>query len=231
MKTVRSPCVPLGKVAKKERDAAAEIDGQAEDRAELDHDRKHLPVTVFEVDAEQRLGNAEVRRGTDGQEFGEPFDHTEDEGKENSRSRPHGSAGRNPEITLSCEHGHAKIVVTLGPASDSLETVTALIRAGAQIFRLNASHGHLGAASDNASNGSRRGETHRGSRRHPAGSAGPEDPAGEIRRGKCTLQTGARFIITTEEMMGDEHAGLDHLSTVRDGCAAWATACCSTMAR
>ncbi len=36
---------------------------------------------------------------------------------------------------------HAKIVVTLGPASESLETVKALMRAGAQIFRLNASHG------------------------------------------------------------------------------------------
>ena len=36
---------------------------------------------------------------------------------------------------------NAKIVVTLGPASDASETVCALIRAGAHIFRLNASHG------------------------------------------------------------------------------------------
>ena len=36
---------------------------------------------------------------------------------------------------------NAKIVATLGPATDAPETVCALIRAGAQIIRLNASHG------------------------------------------------------------------------------------------
>ena len=36
---------------------------------------------------------------------------------------------------------NAKIVVTLGPASDAFETVCTLIRAGATVFRLNTSHG------------------------------------------------------------------------------------------
>ena len=36
---------------------------------------------------------------------------------------------------------HAKIVATLGPASDSPDTLRKLIRAGVRIFRLNASHG------------------------------------------------------------------------------------------
>ena len=36
---------------------------------------------------------------------------------------------------------NAKIVVTLGPASEAPETVEALIHAGARIFRMNASHG------------------------------------------------------------------------------------------
>lgn len=36
---------------------------------------------------------------------------------------------------------HAKIVATLGPASSSLETIRALFQAGADVFRLNFSHG------------------------------------------------------------------------------------------
>ena len=34
-----------------------------------------------------------------------------------------------------------KILATIGPASDSLEKIEALIRAGANVFRLNFSHG------------------------------------------------------------------------------------------
>ena len=36
---------------------------------------------------------------------------------------------------------HAKIVATLGPASDDFETIQALFAAGADVFRLNFSHG------------------------------------------------------------------------------------------
>ncbi len=36
---------------------------------------------------------------------------------------------------------HAKIVATLGPSSDDLATITALAQAGADVFRLNFSHG------------------------------------------------------------------------------------------
>ena len=34
-----------------------------------------------------------------------------------------------------------KVLATIGPASDSLETIEALIRAGVNVFRLNFSHG------------------------------------------------------------------------------------------
>jgi pyruvate kinase len=36
---------------------------------------------------------------------------------------------------------HTKIVATVGPASDSPETIEALITAGVDVFRLNFSHG------------------------------------------------------------------------------------------
>ena len=37
---------------------------------------------------------------------------------------------------------NTKIVVTLGPASDSPECIRALLAAGVDVFRLNASHGN-----------------------------------------------------------------------------------------
>ena len=38
-------------------------------------------------------------------------------------------------------HRNVKIVATLGPASDSYDTIRALHEAGADVFRLNMSHG------------------------------------------------------------------------------------------
>jgi pyruvate kinase len=99
---------------------------------------------------------------------------------------------------------NAKIVVTLGPASDSLETVTALIQAGAQIFRLNASHGEWAQHSKRIQT-VREAEKATGC---PVGILldlqGPKIRLGKFVEGKCTLQTGARFTITTEEILGDE---------------------------
>ena len=98
---------------------------------------------------------------------------------------------------------HAKIVVTLGPASDSLETVTALIKAGAQIFRLNASHGPWEQHRQRITT-VREAERLTGV---PVGILldlqGPKIRLGKFAEGKCLLQTGARFTITTEEILGD----------------------------
>jgi pyruvate kinase len=100
---------------------------------------------------------------------------------------------------------NAKIVVTLGPASDSPEIVTALIHAGTQIFRLNASHGEW-------EHHQQRIETVRAAEKStgkPAGILldlqGPKIRLGKFIDGKCTLHSGARFTITTEETVGDEH--------------------------
>jgi len=111
---------------------------------------------------------------------------------------------------------NAKIVATLGPATEAPETVRALIRAGAQIIRLNASHG---AWQQHAA----RIKTIREAEKAvgcPVGILldlqGPKIRLGRFTAGKCVLQTGAQFTITTKEIMGDEtcastiYAGFAH---------------------
>jgi pyruvate kinase len=99
---------------------------------------------------------------------------------------------------------NAKIVVTLGPASESPETVRELIRAGAQIFRLNASHGQWEQHARRIRT-VREAETATGS---PIGILldlqGPKIRLGRFAGGSCLLRSGARFTITTAERLGDE---------------------------
>jgi pyruvate kinase len=99
----------------------------------------------------------------------------------------------------------AKIVCTLGPATSSQEQITALIAAGMDVARLNMSHGrqadHL--------------ETYR---RLRAGSdatgrsvgiladlQGPKIRLGEFPGGPVRLAAGDEFVITTEDIPGNQH--------------------------
>jgi pyruvate kinase len=99
---------------------------------------------------------------------------------------------------------NAKIVVTLGPASDSFETVCTLIRAGASIFRLNASHGDW-------EQHHKRIETVRAAEKQtgvPVGILldlqGPKIRLGKFAAGSVRIETASHFVITTEEIIGDE---------------------------
>jgi pyruvate kinase len=99
---------------------------------------------------------------------------------------------------------NAKIVATLGPATEAPETVRALIRAGAQIIRLNASHGQW-------QQHAARIRTIRGAEAAtgiPVGILldlqGPKIRLGRFAGGKCVLRTGSTFTITTAEVSGDE---------------------------
>ena len=100
---------------------------------------------------------------------------------------------------------NAKIVVTLGPASDAFETVCALIRAGAPFSAstLRTAHG-TSTRSESKPCAPRR--KHTGI---PVGILldlqGPKIRLGKFAGGKCTLKTGSRFTITTEEILGDEN--------------------------
>jgi len=99
----------------------------------------------------------------------------------------------------------AKIVCTLGPATSSQEQITALIEAGMDVARLNMSHGHQ---ADHL-------ETYR---RVRAGSEatgrsvgiladlqGPKIRLGEFPGGPVRLSAGDEFVITTEDIPGNQH--------------------------
>src|SRR5437879_398444 len=110
-----------------------------------------------------------------------------------------------------------KIVATLGPASDSPEVLRQLFRAGVDVFRLNASHGtqedharrlknvrsiaaelkvHVGILMD---------------------LQGPKIRLGTFENGGCTLETGAKFCITTEQVTGTcDRASTSYKEFVKD---------------
>lgn len=111
---------------------------------------------------------------------------------------------------------HTKIVCTVGPASSSPEVLTALIRAGMDVARLNFSHGEH--------------DTHRAVIRRLRAIAaeagkplailadlcGPKMRVGEMRP-DITLHEGEPFTLTPEVVVGDEvRASISHVALARD---------------
>ncbi|MCW5981549.1 MAG: pyruvate kinase [Bryobacteraceae bacterium] len=98
---------------------------------------------------------------------------------------------------------NTKVVATLGPATDSRESVKALVEAGVDVFRLNASHGTP--------------EEHRArivwvrdvARELGAQVGvlldlqGPKIRLGVFEGGGCVLTAGSRFAITVEQVLGN----------------------------
>ncbi|MFI7273552.1 pyruvate kinase [Streptomyces sp. NPDC049879] len=110
----------------------------------------------------------------------------------------------------------AKIVCTLGPATDSYERIAALVEAGMDVARLNLSHG-----------AHREHELRYQRVRRAAGEKGrsvgiladlqgPKIRLGSFREGPVLLETGDEFTITTDDVPGDHtrcgttYAGLPH---------------------
>ncbi|MBS1825890.1 MAG: pyruvate kinase [Acidobacteria bacterium] len=110
-----------------------------------------------------------------------------------------------------------KIVATLGPATQTKEAIRDLILAGADVFRINASHAQKGdipnlitsvrevAADLNTMTGIL------------LDLQGPKIRLGMFDGGKCELQTGARFTITTEAIEGNtERASTTYADFAKD---------------
>jgi pyruvate kinase len=99
----------------------------------------------------------------------------------------------------------AKIVCTLGPATESLDQLKQLIEAGMNVARLNMSHGshaeheqryrNVRAAADGVG--------------RPVGVLadlqGPKIRLGTFAEGPVTVENGDEFIITAEDVPGDQH--------------------------
>jgi pyruvate kinase len=97
---------------------------------------------------------------------------------------------------------NTKIVATLGPATDAPGTLSQLLSAGVDVFRLNASHG---TQEDHAARIATVRAAARGSRAFPGillDLQGPKIRLGCFEDGSCTLVEGASFTITTESVAG-----------------------------
>ncbi len=112
---------------------------------------------------------------------------------------------------------NTKIVATIGPASRSAEMLRALLRAGVDVFRINASHGvygeHAGVIHLIREIAADCGAT--------AGILldlqGPKIRLGKFEGGEATLETGARFSITVEDVIGNaELAPTSYKALARD---------------
>ena len=98
---------------------------------------------------------------------------------------------------------NTKIVATLGPASDSPRAIRQLLLAGADVFRLNASHStqaeHAARIAAVRQAGAELGRT----ASILLDLQGPKIRLGNFAGGGCTLVAGAIFTITPEPVMGD----------------------------
>ncbi len=106
---------------------------------------------------------------------------------------------------------HAKIVATLGPATSSEATIAALVEAGADVFRLNFSHGTHAEHADRF----RLIRDLEGRFGRPIGVLadlqGPKLRVGRFAAGKVMLATGQRFRLDLSSEPGDaERAPLPH---------------------
>jgi pyruvate kinase len=98
---------------------------------------------------------------------------------------------------------NTKIVVTLGPATDSPTVLSAMMAAGVSIFRLNASHG---TQSEHAVRISAVRAIAADQRRQAAlllDLQGPKIRLGKCESEHCVIPTGAEFTITTERVIGN----------------------------
>ena len=98
----------------------------------------------------------------------------------------------------------AKIVCTIGPASESVETLRELILAGMDVARLNFSHG---THEEHLSRIEAIREAARLTKKRVAimlDTKGPEIRTGNLAAETIYLQEGAQITLTTEEILGDE---------------------------
>src|SRR5437899_1096059 len=112
---------------------------------------------------------------------------------------------------------NTKIVATLGPASDSTDVLRRLLAAGVNVFRLNASHGTQEKRAEciHAVRCAAR-ENHK----HVGiilDLRGPKIRLEKFENGGCRLETGRKFTITVEPLLGNcERASTSYARFAKD---------------
>ena len=99
----------------------------------------------------------------------------------------------------------AKIVCTLGPATDSFEQLKALIEAGMNVARLNMSHGVPADHEERYRNVRAASEATGRAVGVLADLQGPKIRLATFANGPVTVENGDTFTITTEDVPGDQH--------------------------
>jgi pyruvate kinase len=100
------------------------------------------------------------------------------------------------------DHRRTKIVTTIGPATRTVEGMTALIDAGADVFRFNFSHGSREAHAENVAM-ARTAAEQTGKQVGILGDLpGPKIRLGNVADGMVALRTGDEVELTTDEVIG-----------------------------
>ena len=105
------------------------------------------------------------------------------------------------DVTLLSKR-RTKIVATLGPSSSDEKTIASLIEAGADVFRLNMSHGDHAAHRRMYEHVRRAAETAERSIPVVADLAGPKIRVGDFEQGAIELTAGAAVTVTTRDVPG-----------------------------
>jgi pyruvate kinase len=98
-----------------------------------------------------------------------------------------------------------KIVCTLGPASDNLDTLRKLILQGMNVARLNFSHGSHAQHRTRIQNIRQLAQAEGKTIAILLDTKGPEIRIGALQAPSIRLETGHPFVLTTEEVFGDSH--------------------------
>lgn len=111
----------------------------------------------------------------------------------------------------------AKIVCTLGPAVDTQELVTSLVKAGMDVARLNMSHGDHAEHQRRYDLVRQAGDEVGHAVAVLADLQGPKIRTARFASGPITLTEGDRFVITTRDVPGDQHeVGTTHAGLAHD---------------
>ena len=110
----------------------------------------------------------------------------------------------NKVINMRYPANKTKIVCTIGPATDSLEKMEALLRAGMNVARLNFSHGDFSSHGDTIKKLRQASEKTGHRLAIMADLPGPKMRIGELKEEPIELHNGDSFVLTTEDIIGDQ---------------------------